>query len=587
MGDFVRHNRPASQFLLAALLPFIFTSAPVQAQSINPPTREELNPQGQDIPPAPPRLSIDEDIERSPCPLASQDFADIMVDVDSVIFNNLKGATAEEMQAAYAPYLGTRQPVAVICEIRDAAATILRNKGYLAAVQVPVQRIENGAIRFEVLYARITAVRIRGEAGRSEKTIAGFVSKLTQDEIFNRFNAERYLLLARDMPGYDVRLTLRRAGTGPGDLIGDVTVLKRPFEVDLNIQNLAAEDTGSFGGQLRAQFFGLTGLGDRTTISLYSTADFQEQQILQVEHSFFAGSEGLRLSGNFTYAWTEPDIGNLGPGAPELKARTLLASGQASYPIKRSQGSNINIAGGFDFVDQEVDFIVPLSRDELRVAWLRVSGNAIDLTSARDPKWRISGSAEIRRGLDILGASPGCTPLCPLGITPPSRIDGDPSATLVRAAASLEYAATKNLSFFIRPRAQIAFDPLLSFEEFSGGNFTIGRGYEPGVIIGDDGAGFQFETRGPRITLPQIKNYIFQPFGFFDAAWVWNDDRPSNIDPQRLFSVGGGIRSTLSDKARLDMTLAVPLRRAGFQPQRGDVRFLISFTTRLLPWGTR
>ncbi len=586
MGEFVRQIILARRLLAAMLFSWLLASGSSLSAQISPPTREELRPTAPEVRQAPSRLSVEGDIERSPCPLADPSYADIMVDVNSVLFNNLKGATAQEMEAAYAPYLGTKQPIAIICEIRDAAATILRDKGYLAAVQVPVQTIENGAIKFEVLYARITAVRIRGEAGRSEKTIAGFLSKLSEDEIFDRNRAERYLLLARDLPGYDVRLTLRPAGTGVGELIGDVTVLKRPFEVDLNVQNLAAEDTGSFGGQLRAQFFGLTGLGDRTTISFYSTADFQEQQILQVGHSFFLGSEGLRLSGNFTYAWTEPNLGALN-GGPELTARTLLASGEASYPLRRSQGSNITLAGGFDFVDQEVDFIVPLSRDELRVAWLRISGNAIDLKTPRNPKWRAGGSLEIRRGLDILGASTGCNPFCPIGMTAPSRLDGDPTATVIRTSGSFEYAPTTDFSLFLQPRAQLAFDPLFSFEEFSGGNFTIGRGYEPGVIIGDDGAGFQFEVRGPRISPSQIKNYTFQPFGFFDAAWVWNDDRPSDFDPQRLFSVGGGIRSTLSDRARLDMTLAVPLRRAGFQTERGDVRFLISLTTRLLPWGAR
>jgi hypothetical protein len=31
------------------------------------------------------------------------------------------------------------------------------------------------------------------------------------------------------------------------------------------------------------------------------------------------------------------------------------------------------------------------------------------------------------------------------------------------------------------------------------------------------------------------------------------------------------------------MTLAVPTKRAGLQAQRGDVRFLVSLTTKLLP----
>ena len=67
------------------------------------------------------------------------------------MFNNLKGATPEELRPSWAAYAGTSQPVAVLCEMRDAAATILRDKGYLAAVQVPTQRIENGVVTMETL----------------------------------------------------------------------------------------------------------------------------------------------------------------------------------------------------------------------------------------------------------------------------------------------------------------------------------------------------------------------------------------------------------------------------------------------------
>ena len=114
----------------------------------------------------------------------------------------------------------------VICEIRDAAATMLRDKGYLAAVQVPTQRIENGVVKLEMLYARVTTIRARGQTGGAEAKLAGYLSKLTQDEIFDRNRAERYLLLARDIPGYNVQLTLKPAGTGPGELIGEVSVIR-------------------------------------------------------------------------------------------------------------------------------------------------------------------------------------------------------------------------------------------------------------------------------------------------------------------------------------------------------------------------
>ena len=558
----------------------LVTSSAVFAQSLAP-TRDELTRDQPTPESRRPSLNVVGDIERSPCPLADPKFADVPLTINDVMFNNLKGASIAEMRATWAPFAGRPQKVAVICDIRDAAATLLRNKGYLAAVQVPTQRIENGVVRLEVLYARITTVRARGQTSGAESKIAGYLSKLTEDEIFDRNRAERYLLLARDLPGYNVQLTLKPAGTGPGELIGEVSVLRRPYAIDLTVQNLAAKATGRWGGQLRAQVFGLTGLGDATSIAFYSTAEFREQQILQVAHSFRPGSEGLTIDGQFTYAWTRPDL-NAAATVPDLKARTLFATLGARFPFIRTQGRNLSAGGGFDYIDQKVDFFGPLTRDKLRVAWLRADYDAVDLTSRR-PQWRYGASLELRRGLDIFGATDKCgSGGCGIGVTPPSRIDGDPSATLIRANASVELALGKSLAFALAPRAQYAFDPLLSFEEYTAGNYTVGRGYDPAILTGDSGVGFAAELRGPRIKLMARSNLLVQPYVFGDAAWVWNRDVPG--DPEHLKSAGGGARAELGDRLRIDAAVAVPLEKAGVPGRRGDIRFLLTITSRLLPW---
>ncbi|MET0181124.1 MAG: ShlB/FhaC/HecB family hemolysin secretion/activation protein [Novosphingobium sp.] len=562
-------------------------SAPAHAQAVPPPTlgvptRDELEGIRNQPPEQPPRLEIEGGIERAPCPLADPQFADVPVTISGVTFNNLKGASPAELEPAWRPFADKPQPVAVICEIRDAAATILRNKGYLAAVQVPTQRIENGQVQLEVLYARVSAIRARGETRGAERKLQDYLGQLTQDEIFDRNRAERYLLLARDLPGYNVQLTLRPAGTAPGDLVGEVTVLRRPYALDFTLQNYAAKPTGRWGGQVRAQAFGLTGLGDATSIALYSTVEFEEQQILQVQHEFRPGSEGLVIEGQFTYAWTEPD---LGPGGPRLEARTLFTGLSARYPLQRSQGANLWVGGGFDYVDQDVDLLAPdtrLSRDKLRILWLRADYDAVDLRSRR-PRWRAAGTLELRRGLDVFDATDGCGGVaCPAGQVAPSRLDGDPEATVIRASAEGEVALGREFALAVAPRGQYAFDPLFSFEEFTAGNYTVGRGFDPGTILGDSGVGVTVELRGPRLKPFDRFEARFQPYLFGDAAWVWNDN--DGLGSERLTSVGGGVRAELGDRFRLDTTLAVPTERAGLQTKRGDARLLVTLTTRLLPW---
>jgi hemolysin activation/secretion protein len=565
-----RLRREYPKFLLATAALLAPSVAEAQRAA---PTREELT--RITAPPAEPRpsLNIVGGVERSPCPLADPRYADIKVTIRDVQFNGLKGASIDEMRPTWAPFAGTEQPVAVLCEIRDAAATLLRNKGYLAAVQVPTQRIENGVVRMETLYARITTVRARGQTDGAEAKLAAYLSKLTEDEYFDRDKAERYLLLARDLPGYNVQLTLKPAGTGPGELVGEVAVLRRRYSLDATVQNLAARETGRWGGQLRAQLYGLTGLGDVTSLAFYSTPDFKEQKILQAAHSFRPGGEGLTVDGQFTYAWTEPDIDD-DPVTPDLESKTLFWTLGARFPFVRSQSSNLWGGAGFDFVDQKVHFFEDLSRDKLRVLWLRGNWDAIDLTSRR-PKWRADAMLELRKGLDIFDASDSEDEVLP------SRIDGEADALVLRAAASGELAIGRDFSIGISPRAQYAFDPLLAFEEFTAGNYTVGRGYEPSTLAGDSGVGLLAEIRGPRLMPIRRSQLTVQPYLFGDAAWVWNKN--DGVGSERLTSAGGGIRAELSDRLRLDTALAVPLEKAGFLNRKGDVRLLVTLTGRILP----
>ncbi len=553
-------------------------SAIAQSQAGAPPSRDELRGITGQPPVAAPRLSIKGEIERSPCPLDDPQYADIKVTLNDVTFNGLKEIAPAELDPTWKPLSGTPQPISVLCEIRDAAGTMLRNKGYLAAVQVPTQKIEDGRIRMEVIYARISAVRARGETRGAERKLEQYLTALTRDEVFNQRRAERYLLLARDLPGYNVQLTLKPAGTAAGDLVAEVSVLREPYAVDLTLQNLASEATGRFGGQIRAQAFGLTGMGDATTISYYATSDFAEQHILQGSHEFRPGNNGLIIGGQLTHAWTKPDIAGL-PANVTLSAKTLYASLYARYPLQRSLSSNLWLGGGFDLVNQDVELIGPLSRDRIRVGWAKLDFDAID-TARAQPRWRVASSLEVRQGLAVLDATRACSGLACATAVSTSRADGSPTATVLRWQGEYERAVGK-VSFLLAPRAQYAFKPLFSFEEFSAGNFTVGRGYDPGELIGDDAVGATAELRGPRLPLGANRNVRIQPFVFADAAWVWNKDL-TGVD--RLTSAGGGLRSDIGSRFRLEATLAVPLEKVGLQASRSKPRFLVTLTTRLLPW---
>ncbi len=553
------------------------------------PTREEI--QQPSLPPAVPPgeriVAADDSIERAPCPLANPEYASTRITLRGVRFSSVEGIDPAMLDASWSDRVGQSWPISVVCDIRDHAATILRARGYLAAVRVPPQTIADGIVQLDILAARMTRIEVRGDAGSNERLLQRYLSRLDDQPVFNIIDAERYLLLARDIPGMDARLTLR-PGANPGEVVGEVRVARTPVMFDANIQNFGSRDVGRLGGVARVRVAGLTGMGDLTTASIYSTADFKEQQVVQLAHEFRVGGDGLRLGGSYTYAWTRPDVAGL-----PIRSNTQIVSLFASYPVALAQAHRLTLSGGLDLIDQDIGFGgVPLNRDRLRVFNLRADAAWIDPAaiagrdgySPAEPLWSFASSIEARQGVDFLGASDDCGPggaACFLpGAVPLTRIEGKPDAFLLRANALAEWRPVKQFTLSAAPRAQWASDPLLAYEEFSGGNFTVGRGFDPGTVIGDSGVAVAFEARVGSFVPANIESFALQPFAFFDAAWVWNKDSAFNgLNPQKLYSAGGGVRVAYGNAARLDVTLAVPLNRAGFLTQRPDPRLLVSLTT--------
>lgn len=594
-------------FMIAALAYALPAAAAAQAAP-SPPTREELEHGNvPTVPHAAPRVTVEGGVERSPCPLADARFADIRITITDAQFDGLQVVAPERLRSAWAEFVGRSVPVATVCEIRDRAATMLRQMGYLAAIQVPPQRIEeNGVVRFDVLMAKLVRIEVRGNPGRAESMIRRQLEKLQEEPVFNTYEAERYLLLVGDIPGYEARLTLKPAGTHPGEVIGEVAVTYTPIEIEAAIQNFGSHEVGRFGGLIRARLNGLTGLADTTMVSWYNTFDWNEQHVLQASHSFRLGTEGLTLGGDFTYAWTRP---NVGQGNPFL-TRSLIATLRASYPLVRSQAANISLTGGMDLANQRVEFNgIGVSEDKLRVLFARLDFDSLDPASIGsttgyslgEPRWHFGGSLEARHGLSILGASHPC-PAAPAPVYAYcpglllSRNEGDPTALVLRVSGYAEFRPIPKLTFSVAPRAQYAPHPLLAFEEFSAGNYTVGRGYDPGTLTGDSGFGVQTEVRIGSIMPRRVDKWALQPYAFFDVARVWNNSHNSiyPLDPQSLYSVGGGLRAAWGDRARLDAFVAAPLHgvayyadpvnQDGLTRVKGDVRFMLSLTVRLIPW---
>ena len=272
------------------------------------------------------------------------------------------------------------------------------------------------------------------------------------------------------------------------------------------MQNLGSRALGRWGALLRAQFYGLTGLGDRTTLAFFTTLDMREQQTVQIGHDFRIGGEGLALRRAAHLFLGEP-----GPRRSARRHRFAHFVRDRRGELSASSGGRRGrcaAAGGIDLIDQDIEFNgLPLNRDRLRVAFARTlrrrarprrrqsalhaggaaSGGSAD-RSRRARASICSARARLRAGARRLPRCPAqCRrpgwrairpPLCCAAASPAKfgRCRGSPSpggADGQYSAAPLA-AASRN-----SPPAIIA----------------SGRGYDPGALLGDSGVGIQAELR--------------------------------------------------------------------------------------------
>jgi hemolysin activation/secretion protein len=497
------------------------------------------------------------------------------VTISSVAFRGATAVGEAELREAYAEFVGKPQPVSVLCVIRDRAARIVFDRGVLARVEIPEQRIAGGALVLDVIEAQVVNVRVRGDVGPAQAAVERYAEKLRGMKPFDMAKAQRYLLLASDVPGLRVRAAVRPS-TSPerGAVDIDLTVAKEDPDVFVNAQNLGSKQVGRWGGLVRGEIASLTPFGESTALTVFHTLDSNEQWLVQIAEAARFGGEGLVARGALTYGESRPgDI--LKPLG--LKSRSVIANAEAAYPIVRLRNQNLNIAGGFDVVDQKNSTSagggLTLSEDNLRVLYARLEGDY--RTEFGERPVLLSSAVTLRKGLSGLGASKAGSPTS-------TRQLGKPDAWVLKGIGAADIALTDRLTGMLRVQAQYSGSSLLPYEQLSLGGLTVGRGYDPAALLGDSGAAGAFELRyGPLQLHPKV---AVAPYAFVDTGYVRNNHAlAAGLERSRtLTSVGAGVVFRVANRANLEITYARPLDATHSGGSRAADRVLIQLTASLL-----
>jgi hemolysin activation/secretion protein len=530
-----------------------------QAASAVQPSREQLNPERQL--PAPRARSRDlfSAPGALPCPLAG---STVTFRLESV---EVAGTTVapERLKPAYQDLIGATVPVSAICQIRDRLSLILFRQGLLARVEAPAQTISAGRLKLVVVEARIVSVRVRGDIGPAQDKVEAYLDKLRGLAPFDLRTAQRYLLLANDVPGVRISAALRPSAEGRGAIDLDVQLSRSAYDVVAAVQNTGSASLGPWSALARADLNSFTPLGERTSLVAYHTVPEDEQWIVELIEEARFGASGLLGRASLAYGQSHPgDV--LKPLS--LRGDSLIFTPEIQYPVVKLKRLTLNAGAGFDLVEQKTRFPGGglLANDKLRVVWASLSGDY--LQPLFDERVLAAGKAtlQLRKGLSALGASR-------TGDADLSRIEGRPDAWVVRLESDNQF--TNRLGALgLRIQAEYAGKPLLSYEELAVGDLTIGRGYEPAVLSGERVVAAELKLSPQELRFGD--SWSVTPFAFCDASRIQNLDPGS--ESRTLRSAGVGVDARLPYGLRANLAWAHPFDKPfPSQPKTPNDRLLV------------
>lgn len=441
-----------------------------------------------------------------------------------------------------------------LLELAQEIEKLYHREGYeLVRVLIPKQVFDKNRkideIKLNVVEGFIQNYQFNTSLSSEEKSLLiPYLERITKSRPLKSEVLERNLLLMNDIPGYQVRATLKPAkDLGAFTLL--ITVTRKKISPFFEINNWSNKFVGPVRMQSGLFFNSLLHLGEQISIS-GATNPFEPHEIgsfrlgLQVP----LGTNGSVMQASASYTETRPGE-ELAP--LELEGQAFHGHVSWYFPIIRSLRSNLYVETGLDIQNttQLLKATQPaafLYHDRTRNLYIQIRG------SRRHSLGLSGGSIQLTHGLgQLLNGRTSGTPFMPLSV-----LDGRADAFRLNLSTYHTFFPTQNLSIQWLATTQVATHPMLIIDRFGIGGSLYGSAYNPSELIGDSGYATRLELQGWHIT-PRT---VTQPYLFLDYGKVFLL-KPSIFDKpaQELASTGFGVRQSFNNKLQLRAEMGFPL----------------------------
>jgi hemolysin activation/secretion protein len=496
---------------------------------------ERLSPQRP-----PPRLPEAPRIRDSAPGTLPEGVRALRINLREVRFEGASAVPLERLQARAQPYVGREIRGAEIFELARELTAFYRSEGYLLSqVVVPPQALDQSRLTLRVIEGYIAEVRVEGDPGLAP-TLAALGEKIKASRPLHASVLERYLLIANDLAGTQLRSVLTPSGT-PG--AADLTLIASVQRVEgyAAIDNYGSKYLGPGQFSAGAALNRLLG-SDQLRVSGVSTGN-GEMNYLQVAYSNVVGTEGLRLGASASRARTRPGF-ILEPFEVRGLADTFTLS--ASYPLWRTRNGSVLGRVLFDVRNADSDVLgVRVIEDRIRALRAGLTWTALD---------RLDGAntldLELSRGV---GGTEQDDPL-------KSRAGADARSSRFNLDYERYQPLGRGFGVAFGFTGQWSDAPLLSPEQFALGGRRFGRAYEPAELVGDHGWAVRIEPSYIGRGAGWLSAY--QVYAFYDGGEVRDNESAPSADARRsLASAGFGTRLDLGRHVSAALEAAWPLTR--------------------------
>ena len=452
-------------------------------------------------------------------------------------------------QPMVAGLIGPATPVSRVEEARAALLGLYREQGYTFTTVDAVLR-PGGALHFVIGESQVTEVLLDGDIGPAGAQVLRFLEHLKEVRPLDVASLERWLLLAKEIPGISVQPVLRPAGTGAGSLTLVARVQRQAVSGFVTADNRADRLTGPEQALGVVQLNSFTSLGERTELSIFGAAR-ASQVFGQASTEFYVGASGLRIRLYAGHGFAQPSGVLAGIG---YMGETTVAGIGASYPLVRRRAYSLTLDSSFDAIESDVDIdsfggtTTRLSHDALRVARIGATGALYDQLLGDGRPGANQLTLRLSQGLDAFGAGTTGGRGGNVGFTKVT-FDATRVQTLFSPWANASVALQGTLA------GQWSDDVLPLAEKYYLGGSRLGRGFYAGQVTGDRalGASVELQLTTSMSTSLFGQKLELQPmlYTFYDWGQSW-ENLAADAN-RRLQSYGVGVRLPVNDRFEVQL----------------------------------